>query len=346
MLKTLQTALLLAILFMSQAAYSGREQILIVGSSTVYPFSKVVAERFGRTTSFKTPTVEQLGTGGGLDAFCKGIGVSYPDIANASRRIKQVEVDKCRRHGVTEILEVKVGYDGIVIANSVLAPEFEITRQEIFLALAKQIPQGKQVGALIDNPFKTWDEINPKLPKQEIRVYGPPPSSGTRDAFSELVMEAGCQKYAWVKALKASDKSRYKAICHAIREDGVYIDSGEQDNVVVSKLVRSPESLGIFGYSYLEQNLDKVQPAKIEQTLPSMDAIISGQYSVSRPLYMYVKKAHVNVIPGIEEYLREFTSERAWGEQGYLVDKGMIPLPKVIRQNVKKTVKNLVPLSL
>ncbi|WNO09080.1 substrate-binding domain-containing protein [Teredinibacter sp. KSP-S5-2] len=346
MIKTLQSALLLAILFMSQAAYSGREQILIVGSSTVYPFSKVVAERFGRTTSFKTPTVEQLGTGGGLDAFCKGIGVGYPDIANASRRIKQVEVDKCRRHGVTEILEVKVGYDGIVIANSIVAPEFEITRQEIFLALAKQIPQGELADALIDNPYKTWNEINPKLPKQEIRVYGPPPSSGTRDAFSELVMEAGCQKYPWVKALKASNKSRYKAICHAIREDGVYIDSGEQDNVVVNKLVRSPESLGIFGYSYLEQNLDKVQPAKIEQTLPSMDAIISGRYSVSRPLYMYVKKAHVNVIPGIEEYLREFTSERAWGEQGYLVDKGMIPLPKAIRQNVKKTVKNLVPLSL
>ncbi len=346
MKKLLLSTLIVALSGIVSLSHAAREQISIVGSSTVFPFSKVVAERFGRSTNFKTPTVETLGTGGGLDTFCKGVGVSHPDVTNASRRIKASEVEKCAKNGVNDIVEVLIGYDGIVLANSKAGTPFNVTRKDLFIALAKQIPNPNGKEELIDNPYKNWNEVNAALPADKIHVYGPPPSSGTRDAFVELAMEAGCKEFAWIKAIEKQDKKRYKAICHGVREDGAYTDSGEQDNVIVQKLTKSPKSLGIFGFSYLDQNIDKVQPAIIDGVEPEFDSIVDGSYSISRPLYIYIKKAHVDVIPGIVEYLKEFTAEKAWGDDGYLVDKGMIPLSAEKRKEVKNQAINLTPLKL
>lgn len=318
---------------------AGRDSISIVGSSTVFPFSKVVAERFGKTTSFKTPTVESTGTGGGFKEFCKGLGVQHPDISNASRRIKATELEMCKANGVAEIIEVLIGYDGIVLANSVDAPKLSLTRKEIFLALAKKVPDPKGGEKLIDNPYQTWAEINPKLPKTRIEVLGPPSTSGTRDAFVELAMEGGCKSFDWIKAIKSSDKGRYKEICHILREDGAFIEAGENDNLIVQKLNANKNALGIFGFSFLDQNSDKVQASTIDGAEPEFETIADGSYAVSRPLYFYVKKGHFGVIPGIEEYLAEFTSEKAWGDEGYLTDKGMIPLSEEKRAEVGASVK-------
>ena len=326
-------------------AQSGRDYIYIVGSSTVYPFSTVVAERFGRSTEFKTPKVESTGSGGGLKLFCDGVGVDYPDITNASRAIKQSEVDTCAENGVTDIVEVRIGYDGIVIANSINAAHVNLSRAEIFLALAKSVP-GETEGELIENPYKTWADINPELPDARIEVLGPPPTSGTRDAFVELAMEGGCKSVAWIKALKSSDKNRYKEICHTVREDGAFVEAGENDNLIVQKLEANPSAFGIFGFSFLDQNAEKVKGAAVDGVDPTFDAIADGDYPVSRPLFFYVKKAHVDVIPGLRELLREFTSERAWGEEGYLSDRGLIPMPDEERSQVAANVRNLSPLSL
>lgn len=320
-------AVLAAVVFSSSASFAaGRDSISIVGSSTVFPFSKVVAERFGKTTKFKAPTVESTGTGGGFKEFCKGLGVQHPDISNASRRIKQSEFDMCHENGVKDIIEVLIGYDGIVLANSVKSPKVSLTRKDIFLALAKKVPNPDGSASLIDNPYQRWSDINKDLPNAEIEVLGPPSTSGTRDAFVELAMEGGCKKFAWIKALKKSDKARYKEICHILREDGRFIEAGENDNLIVQKLNANPAALGIFGFSFLDQNSDKVQASMIDGSEPEFETIADGSYPVSRPLYFYVKKNHIGVIPGIAEYLAEFTSEKAWGDEGYLTDKGMIPL--------------------
>ena len=308
-------------------AQAGRDYIYIVGSSTVFPFATVVAERFGRGTEFKTPKVESTGSGGGLKLFCDGVGVDHPDITNASRAIKQSEIDKCAGNGVTDIVEVKIGYDGIVIANAINATPMSLSRADIFLALAKEVP-GENEGELIENPYKTWADVNSELPDIPIEVLGPPPTSGTRDAFVELAMEGGCKTVPWIKALKSSDGNRYKAICHTIREDGAFVEAGENDNLIVQKLEANPEAFGIFGFSFLDQNTDKVKGAQIDGVAPTFDAIAVGDYPVSRPLYFYVKKAHVDVIPGLRGFLREFTSERAWGDEGYLSDRGLIPMPQ------------------
>jgi len=326
-------------------AQAGRDYVYIVGSSTVYPFATVVAERFGRNSEFKTPKIESTGSGGGLKLFCDGVGVDYPDIANASRAIKASEVATCASNGVTEIVEVKIGYDGIVVANAIDAAAFELTRKDIFLALAKQVPGGAE-GQLIDNPYKTWADVNPSLPAHRIEVLGPPPTSGTRDAFVELAMESGCNATPWIAALKKTDESRYKSICHTIREDGAFVEAGENDNLIVQKLQANPNALGIFGFSFLEQNMEKVKGASVDGLVPTFDDIADGSYPVSRPLYFYVKKAHVDVIPGLRGYLREFTSERAWGEEGYLADRGLIPMPDDERAEVAATVRDLTPLSL
>ena len=305
-----------------------RDYISIVGSSTVYPFATVVAEQFGKTSSFKTPKIESTGSGGGLKLFCAGVGVQHPDITNASRRIKQSEIDKCASNGVADVIEVKVGYDGIAVANSKKAQQLELTRKDIFLALAKDVPDPKGGEKLVPNPYKTWKDVNPALPAQEIEVLGPPPTSGTRDAFVELAMEGGCKKFDWIKAMKKSDKNMYKAICHTVREDGAYVEAGENDNLIVQKLEANPNALGIFGFSFLDQNEDKVQGSKIDGVSPTFEAIADGSYPVSRPLFFYAKKAHIGVIPGIEEFVAEFTSEKAWGDEGYLAEKGMIPMPR------------------
>ncbi len=320
-------------------AESNRDYISIVGSSTVYPFSTVVAEQFGKSSNFKSPKVESTGTGGGFKLFCGGVGVQHPDISNASRRIKQSEVDTCAKNGVKAIVEVKIGYDGIVIAHSSQAKPMELTLKELFDALAKEIPDPKGAEKTVANPYKTWDQINAKLPVVKIEVLGPPPTSGTRDAFVELAMEGGCKTYPWLKALKEKDEKAYKNICHSIREDGAYVEAGENDNLIVQKLQANADALGVFGYSFLEQNSDKVTGIKVDGIVPTFESIASGEYSVSRPLYFYAKQAHIGIVPGIAEFLEEFTSEKAWGNEGYLSDKGLIPMPDAERKQVAADVK-------
>lgn len=321
-----------------------RDQITIVGSSTVFPFATTVAERFGKNTEFKTPVVESTGSGGGLKLFCAGVGENTPDITNASRRIKASEVELCASNGVTDIVEVKVGYDGIVFANSRKSDVLEVSRKDIFLALAKDVPDGE--GKTKPNPYQTWTDVNPDLPNVKIEVLGPPPTSGTRDAFVELAMEGGCKKIDWVKAMKKTDKSAYKTLCHTIREDGAFVEAGENDNLIVQKLDANPNAFGIFGYSFLEQNEDKVQGSKIGDISPTFEAISDGSYPVSRSLYFYVKKAHIGTIPGIEEYLAEFVSEDAAGEDGYLADKGLIPMSEDEAAEWVAKVKGLENLSM
>ncbi len=305
-------------------ATTGRDQIKIVGSSTVYPFSATVAENFGRSTSFKTPIVESTGSGGGLKLFCSGFDENHPDIANASRRIKASEVELCASNGVNEIVEVKIGYDGIVIANSRRAEKMALSLKDVFLALAKDVPDGK--GGLKPNDYMMWSDIEPELPNIKIEVLGPPPTSGTRDAFVELAMEGGCKSFDQIKALKSSDPSAYKALCHTLREDGAFIEAGENDNLIVQKLNANPDALGVFGYSFLDQNADSVQGSLIDGVEPSFENISDGSYPVSRSLYFYVKKANVGVVPGITEYLEEFLGDRASGPDGYLAEKGLIPM--------------------
>lgn len=335
-----------AVLAVPAVAQAARDYISIVGSSTVYPFATVVAERFGKTTRFKTPTIESTGSGGGLKLFCEGVGVEHPDITNASRRIKKSEVARCAGNGVTDILEVKIGYDGIVVANSKKSDQLKLTRKELFLALAKEVPDPSGGAGFVENPYMTWNQINPSLPKLKIEVLGPPPTSGTRDAFVELVMEEGCDAFDSIKMLKTSDKARHKAVCASLREDGGYIEAGENDNLIVQKLEANPNALGIFGFSFLDQNTDKIQGSLIEGVEPIFEKIADGAYPVSRPLYFYVKKAHMGKVPGIKEYLAEFTSEKAWGPDGYLADKGLIPMPDAERKKFVADVKNLTNLKL
>ena len=325
---------------------SARDYISIVGSSTVYPFATVVAEQFGKTTDFKTPKIESTGSGGGFKLFSAGVGVEHPDITNASRRIKKSECGKCAENGVTEVVELKIGYDGIVMANSKSAEPFKLSRKDIFLALAKEVPDPAGAeGELVPNPYKTWKDVNPELPETKIEVLGPPPTSGTRDAFVELAMEAGAKEFAWIKALKKEDKDRFKQISHTIREDGAYIEAGENDNLIVQKLDANAEALGIFGFSFLDQNTDKMQGAYVDGVQPEFSAISDGSYSLSRPLFFYVKKAHVGTIPGMGEYLAEFTSEKAWGDEGYLTEKGLIPMPKEEREKYAAVAEKLTPVS-
>ncbi len=330
----------------SGIAAAGRDTISVVGSSTVYPFSTVVAERFGKSTDFKTPKIESTGTGGGMKLFCAGAGIKTPDMSNASRRIKKSEFKKCKKNGVDSITEVLVGYDGIVIANSKSSKQMSISRKELFLALAKEVPAKNGNEELVANPYKTWNEINSLLPKTKIEVLGPPPTSGTRDAFAELVLEGGCKQFAWIKAIKKQNKNKYKSICHGVREDHVYIESGENDNLIVQKLSANPDAFGVFGFSFLDQNSDKLQGAKIDDVEPTFEAIADGSYPVSRPLFFYVKNSHVGKVPGILEFLKEFTSEAAMGEEGYLMDKGLIPLGEDTLNTIRKSVLSLTKLKL
>ena len=311
-----------------------RDQIRIVGSSTVFPFSAAVAEQFGRSSEFKTPVVESTGSGGGLKLFCAGVGVRHPDVANASRRIKKSEVDRCAGNGVKAITEVKIGYDGIVLANARKAKPTRIALKQLFLALAKSVPADDKGETLKDNPYRMWSDIDASLPRRRIEVLGPPPTSGTRDAFVELAMEGGCKTFPAIAAMKKTDKRRYKAICHGIREDGAFIEAGENDVLIIQKLVANPNAYGIFGFGFLDSNADRIQGTTVDGVAPEFETISSGEYPVSRSMYFYVKRAHVGVIPGIEEYVGEFTAERAWGPEGYLVDKGLIPLSDEDRKKI------------
>lgn len=321
------------------AMAQARDQIRIVGSSTVFPFSTAVAEEFGRSTQFKAPIVESTGTGGGFKLFCGGVGFGHPDISNASRKIKSSEVQLCAENGVTSITEVKVGYDGIVLANDKSAETFNLTLGQIYLALAKEIPGDN--GELIENPYTNWKQIDPSLPDIDIEVLGPPPTSGTRDAFSELAMEGGCKSFPSMAELKKADKKAFQAKCTTLREDGAYIDAGENDNLIVQKLQANPSALGIFGYSFLEQNADKLHGSVVAGFEPTFDNISAGDYPVSRSLYFYVKNQHVGSVPGLKEYLQEFTSDKAWGDYGYLADKGLIPMPEEERAKFAKDAAEL-----
>ena len=325
-------------------AQAVRDYISIVGSSTVYPFATVVAENFGRRNSnFRTPKIEPTGSGGGIKAFCGGVGVEHPDIANSSRRITASEVADCSKNGVAQIVEVKIGYDGIVLANAKSSKHYEVALRDVYLALAKEVPDPAGAQKLVPNPYTRWSEINPSLPADEISVLGPPPTSGTRDAFNELVMEGGCKTFSWVAALP---RDQYLEACHMLRDDGHYIDAGENDNLIVQKIVASPRQLGIFGYRFREPHADKVQGAHINGVAPDFDSIADGKYPVSRPLYFYVKKAHVERVPGIREYIAEFTSDAAVGEFGYLSDNGLIPLDDEERAAVQAQAKSLAELRL
>ena len=327
-------------------ADSARDYISIVGSSTVYPFATVVAEQFGKTTKFKTPKIESTGSGGGLKLFCSGVGVQHPDITNASRRIKKSEFETCQKNGVTDIVEVKIGYDGIAVANSKKGPQLKLTLKDLYMALAKEVPDPKGGEKFVANPYKTWKDVNASLPSEDIEVLGPPPTSGTRDAFTELAMEQGCESFPWIKALKKSDKNQFKKACFTMREDGAYIEAGENDNLIVQKLEANPAAVGIFGFSFLDQNLDKIQGSAIEGNKPEFETIASGKYPLSRPLFFYVKKAHVNVIPGIKEYIAEFTAGKTWGDEGYLSERGLIPMPNAEREKFAADAKDLTALKM
>jgi phosphate transport system substrate-binding protein len=323
-------------------AQAPRDYISIVGSSTVYPFATVVAEQFGRKNPrFKTPKIESTGSGGGLKLFCNGVGVEHPDIANSSRRIASSEIEMCRKNGVNDVVEVKFGFDGIVVAEAKSSKPIDLSLRDLYLALAKNVPDPAGGAKLVPNPYRKWSDINSALPSSDIEVLGPPPTSGTRDAFLELAMEGGCKALESVAKL---ERDAYIAACHTIREDGRYIEAGENDNLIVQKLAANPSALGIFGYSFLEQNADKVRGAHINGVAPEFDSIADGKYPISRPLYFYVKKAHVDVIPGIREYLKEFTSDSAWGDFGYLADKGLVPLPEQQRRQIAAQVQSLTTL--
>lgn len=345
-MKTLKKiALITGLVAASHIQAADRDYISVVGSSTVYPFSTVVAERFGKSTSYKTPKIESTGTGGGMKLFCKGVGVDTPDITNASRKIKPSELRMCRENGVDGVVEVLIGYDGIVVANDINSHEFNLSLKDLFLALAKEVPTAVE-GELIANPYTTWNEVNANLPAIKIEVLGPPPTSGTRDAFVELAMEGGCKSFPWIKATKNTDKSQYKTICHSIREDGVYVEAGENDNLIIQKLQKNPDALGIFGFSFLDQNADIVKGAQVGGAEPEFETIATGDYPISRPLYFYVKKAHVLEIPGLTEFLNEFTSKKAMGQEGYLTDKGLIPLDQDKYKKVKKDVHEMINVEL
>ena len=334
---TARTALAVLTLCALTGTAAARDQIRIVGSSTVYPFTTTVAERFGKAGKFKTPVVESTGTGGGMKLFCAGVGDAHPDIANASRRIMPSEFAACAKNGVT-MTEIKLGFDGIVLASAKGAPPLKITLAQLYLALAKEVPQ---VGRKVANPYKSWNEIDRALPAKKIEVLGPPPTSGTRDSFLELVMQAGCGALPAAKELGLAGAS-----CHPIREDGAYIEAGENDNLIVQKLDANKDAFGIFGYSFLEQNSDRLQGAAIKGVQPSFETIASGKYPVARALYLYVKKQNVGPVPGLPEFITELTAEKTFGDDGYLSDKGLVPLPAAERATVRATAKALPALAL
>lgn len=335
-------------LIFSMGIAQARDQILIVGSSTVFPFASTVAEQFGRKTKFKTPVIEATGSGGGMKLFCAGIGLAHPDITNASRRIKTNEFKKCQAQGI-DMTELIIGFDGIVVATAKSAPTFKLSLQQIYLATAAQVPAQnctQTACSFIKNPYQKWRDIDSSLPNWDIEILGPPPTSGTRDAFQELAMVGGAKAWAYLNALKKKDKSAWKRLTHTVREDGAWIDAGENDNLMVNKLVANPQAVGIFGFSFLDQNSHKIKGLAVNGVAPSFENIAAGDYKISRSLFVYAKHAHIGTIPGIKAYLREFMSESATGDEGYLIDKGLIPLSEKERARYRHDVNVLQKLNL
>ena len=323
-------------------AFAARDQIRIVGSSTVYPFTTAVAEQFGKSTGMKTPVVESTGTGGGMKLFCASAGEDTPDFTNASRTIKKSEFDDCMKNGVTEIVQLEVGFDGLSVAQSKDAKPLELTKQQLFLALAKNIPD--KDGKLIPNPNKTWKDVDASLPDVKIEVLGPPPTSGTRDSFHELVMEVGASKLPGMEDLKKADAKAFDAVWKTMREDGAYVEAGENDNLIVQKLSANPTSLGIFGFSFVEQNANAIKDIPIDGVQATYDTIADGSYKVARPLFVYVKKQHIGQVPGMAEFVAEYVSDKAIGQDGYLADKGLVTLPGAEADKTRAVAKDMTVL--
>ena len=317
---------------------SARDQIKIVGSSTVYPYATVVAEKFGKSGKFKTPVIESTGTGGGMKLFCAGVGTQHPDITNASRAIKSKEKALCAKNGVKDIVEIIVGNDGISFAHSVKAKNIDFTKEQLWRALAHDVDVN---GKVVANPYKKWSDIDKSLPNVDIKIMVPPPTSGTRDAWNSLVMGKGCSK-----AFKTAMGDKAKKGCAKLREDGLAIEAGENDTLIVNKLAADPEMFGLFGYSYLVANKDKIKAAKIEGKLPSLASIQDYSYPIARPLFFYVKKSHVGVVPGIKEFLAEFTAKGTMGPKGYLTDIGLVPLDDKTYKTVRTAGTQLKTISL
>jgi phosphate transport system substrate-binding protein len=320
-----------------------RDQIRIVGSSTVYPFTTAVAEQLGKT-GVKTPVVESTGTGGGMKLFCAGLGVEHPDATNASRRMKKSELEMCQKNGVKDVVELSVGFDGISVAQSKEGPAMKLTLAQLFLAIAKQVPGPD--GKLIANPYKNWSDIDPSLPNVKIEVLGPPPTSGTRDALHELLLEHGAAAIPALAALKKTDAKAFDTAWKSLREDGAYVEAGENDNLIVQKLVANKNAFGIFGYSFLEENLSKLRGVALNGVEPTYDNIADGKYPGSRLLYVYVKKQHIGVVPGIDKFVAEYVSPKAMGEDGYLAKKGLVTLPKAEADKIRKSVLEMKPIAI
>lgn len=320
-------SLYLSILFLVAVQASAQEMrnyVVVVGSSTAYPLVTAVAERFARGSSFKSPKVESTGSGGGLKQFCAGNGARTPDIVMTSRRMKRSEFERCRANGAGRIAELKIGYDGIVVVDALEGPGLRLSATELYLALAKQVPDPGGARLLVANPYTNWHQIADHLPDQVIRILGPPPTSGTRDRLAEVGMQAGCMALPLVAGLP---DDRRKSVCQAVREDGVYVESGENDRLMVRKLVDDPAAVGILGFNFLDRNRDKIQAASIEGIYPTFEAIESDRYLLTRPLFLYVKVDHAGIVPGLVEFVAEFVAEGTWGDEGYLIDKGLIPMP-------------------
>jgi phosphate transport system substrate-binding protein len=318
-------ALVAALLVPAPAsAQASRDFVWATGSSTVFPFTTRVAEIFSRKTGRRSPKVEALGTGGGLKAFCSGVGARTPDVANASRQMLPSEFALCQKNGVREIVEIKIGYDGVVVANRREDPTFDLRTEHLYLGLAQSVLRG---GKIVRNPYTTWRQVGRALPDQRIRVYGPPPTSGTRDSWVELAMEAGAKGFPTLRRLDDTDGDRFEEVAGTLRRDGGWIDAGENDNALLQTLEKTPGSLGVFGYSFLEQNRERVKPAKVNGVLPSPRTIADGSYPISRSMFIYVKKAHVGVVPGLREFVAEYVSDSAMGRGGYLRDRGLVLLP-------------------
>lgn len=327
-----------AVAALSVSSMADARSLRAAGSSTVYPFAKAVAERVARANpKLGTPVIESVGTGAGFKLFCAGVGERFPDISNASRRMKASEAKQCSTNGVSQITEIQVGLDGVAVATAKGTPIAGLTQRDLYAAIAKN-PFGKP------NKAKTWKDVNAKLPALPIRVYGPPSTSGTRDALGELIMTPPCE--AKMGALKKSDEKKFKAICTEVRTDGAYIEAGENDNLIVQKLAGNPGTLGIFGYSFLEENLSKVKGVAINGVQPTYATISNFSYPGARPLYIYVKNAHVRAIPAIRAFVAEFTKESAIGPNGYLKQYGLVAAPNAVRARSQQAARNLSPLNL
>jgi len=325
------------------ATAEARDQIRIVGSSTVYPFTTTVAEQLGKTAGIKTPVVESTGTGGGMKLFCAGVGVGHPDATNASRRMKKGEYEQCQKNGVKDIVEINIGFDGLTVAQSKQGTPIKLTLAQLLMAVAKEVPGPD--GKLVANPNKNWSDIDKSLPNVKIEILGPPPTSGTRDSFHELLLEKGAEQIPTLAALKKSDSKAFDRVWKTLREDGAYVEAGENDNVIVAKLEGNRNAFGVFGFSFLEENSAKLRGVPLDGIEPAFEAVTSGKYAGARRMYVYIKKAHIGIVPGLEKFAAEYVSAKALGEDGYLAKKGLVTLPKAEADAVRKSIMDMKPMS-